>query len=290
MMTACKRWISGFLAGWLLISATALLFPLSASAQASEYTEIRTKAELAAVRDDLDGRYRLMADIEFTAQDFSESGDYYQFGRLWRPLGYDADHAFTGEFDGNGFSVRGLRVNVNGGYAGLFGYSTGSIYDLTVADCAIKASGYNYDMVYAGGIVGDGTATNCYYLALADYDNRSGIACNNATMKQKATYKGFDFTGVWTMGGSNAYPYPQLRAVPMTATFNGPTVGHTSSGSTTTTEADLPTTHTTPATTSTGTTETPDSSGDSVPWWALIPMGVALLVVVLIIILLLRKR
>lgn len=480
MSSIRKQVANGIVAGWLLVSATVLLFPLSAKAQTGGYTEIRTKAELAAVRDDLDGRYRLMADIVFTAQDFSESGDYYQFGRFWRPIGYDADNAFTGEFDGNGFSVRGLQVNAKGSYAGLFGFSRGNISNLNVTDCTIKASGYNYDMVYAGGVVGynagsisscrvngtveaisesmfnntyaggiagltetgtiqnchtattvrayttghtsyhdfhgggivgcvksgsvkactstgtvranyaggvvgllqngtvescwnagalaldgyseiyaggvigrlfggtvrdcynsgavraeasntvyvggvvghrsggtlgacynigevkaqakastntclvggvvgEGDGSGCYYLSLADYDNRSGKACANAAMKTQASFQDFDFTNVWTMGGSATYPYPELRAAPMTAAFNGPTVGKTSVGATTTTEPDAPT-YTISPTTTTATDETPDLKADTVPWWVLIPMGAVLLVIVVIIILLLRQR
>lgn len=34
-------------------------------------------------------------------------------------------------------------------------------------------------------------------------------------MIKKATYKGFDFSSIWTMDGDEEYPYPELRDVPM---------------------------------------------------------------------------
>ena len=41
---------------------------------ADSYTPIYTKADLDAVRKDLDGRYRLMNDLKFSKDDFSDTG------------------------------------------------------------------------------------------------------------------------------------------------------------------------------------------------------------------------
>lgn len=64
---------------------------------------------------------------------------------------------FAGTFIGNGCSIRGLYINTNSKYAGLFGYQTGIITGLTVKNSAITGT----DSV--GTIVGlnGGTIQNC---------------------------------------------------------------------------------------------------------------------------------
>lgn len=92
----------------------------------------------------------------------------------WTPVGLDAQNAFNGIFDGNGYSIRGLYVTVyssnpydpfdNNNYAGLFGYvgSSGEICHLGIDSGYIYCKG-GYS--YAGGIAGavnGGTISNCY--------------------------------------------------------------------------------------------------------------------------------
>lgn len=64
---------------------------------------------------------------------------------------------FAGAFDGNGFSIRGMNIDSDKKYQGLFGYSTGTIANLTV-----KSSNVSGNEV-AGIIVGlnGGTIKNC---------------------------------------------------------------------------------------------------------------------------------
>ena len=129
------------------------------------YTLITNAEELKAISNDLGGSYVLENDITL-------SGD-------WSPLGMNPGSRFTGCFDGNGHSIKGLNVNEPShsyqGY-GLFGYVTGSVVDVNVegsvlamkmnvggivgyADGAfIKDCGFNGSVsggVYIGGIVGN---------------------------------------------------------------------------------------------------------------------------------------
>ena len=86
-------------------------------------------AYLAAITDDLDGSYELIADL-----DLSSWGN-------WQPLG-NRVQPFEGIFVGNGHSISGLSSR---GYssAGLFGVVEGaSITDLMVEVWQINASGY----------------------------------------------------------------------------------------------------------------------------------------------------
>ena len=69
----------------------------------SDYIEIGTAEELAAVSNNLGGKYRLKNDIDLRGQN-------------WTPIGSGEGYAtgsFTGEFDGNGFTVKGLSINID---------------------------------------------------------------------------------------------------------------------------------------------------------------------------------
>ncbi len=64
---------------------------------------------------------------------------------------------FAGIFIGNGFSIRGLYVNTQNRYAGLFGYQTGTIVGLNIKNSAIIGT------ESVGAFVGlnEGTLENC---------------------------------------------------------------------------------------------------------------------------------
>lgn len=154
------------------------LFPLASLAAEEEtdwvsegYTPISTAADLnELVRKDLDGKFFLTGDISFTEADFETEGTYYNDGALWRPLGPTYAERFTGEFEGNGYTISGLQVAVSVGdsdsaYAGLFGYSSGEIRNLSLMNCTIHLTDSTYG--YAGGIAGaaGGTIQNCFVLS-----------------------------------------------------------------------------------------------------------------------------
>lgn len=144
----------------LLLCGLLLLSPLSVAADttSSTYVEIDTKAELDAIRQDLDGYYRLTADITFTAADFAAGGAFYNNSTGWQPIGSGYSTRFTGELDGNGHTITGLTIiqtaTEGSVYAGLFGYAGGSIHDLIMTDTTITITGG--DHVYAGCVVAAG--------------------------------------------------------------------------------------------------------------------------------------
>ena len=81
----------------------------------------------------------------------------------WTPIGPDRDSAYTGTFDGQGHTVKNLRVTVNvqSGRAGLFGcVKDGTIRKLTVAGSVSCTANQGW----CGGIAGyamDETIENC---------------------------------------------------------------------------------------------------------------------------------
>ena len=92
---------------------------------------IETKEQLDNVRNNLEAHYKMIENIEFSAEDFSVRGEFYNSSAGWSPIGTDYDSPFTGSFDGNNFKIIGLSITItelaeNGQvYAGLFGYGAG---------------------------------------------------------------------------------------------------------------------------------------------------------------------
>ncbi|MCQ2060984.1 MAG: hypothetical protein MJY47_05285 [Fibrobacter sp.] len=79
----------------------------------------------------------------------------------WTPIG-TSEKPYTGTFDGNGHTIRGLYVNDGDAeYVGLFGYidESAKVQNVGVVDSYFKGS------LYVGGVVGyndDGTVSNVY--------------------------------------------------------------------------------------------------------------------------------
>ena len=146
---------------------------------------ISTLAELQAVKNNLDGHYILMNDIDASATSTWNAGAGFE------PIGTEAQ-PFTGIFNGNGKKITGLTIN-RPDYVGLFGYTgssskiielgvegnvsrtgTGNIaYDIGIlvghSESAITkcyASGSVTGKNYIGGMVGrqdyGGAITECY--------------------------------------------------------------------------------------------------------------------------------
>lgn len=173
---------------------------VGSSVSAQSGTPISTKEEFNNIRNDLSGNYYLTCDIEFASSDFSYGGEYYNSGKCFLPIG-DGKNAFKGTLDGRGYTVSGITVNVSGkvysmnvtpvatgvsvasddGWtgdyiipstpttpnvspaAGIFGSNQGTIKNLNVSNCTIKANSSNNATLYVGGIVGhnNGNILNC---------------------------------------------------------------------------------------------------------------------------------
>lgn len=80
----------------------------------------------------------------------------------WTPVGTDYQNPYTGTFDGNNHTIRGLTVTGSNEYAGLFGYigSGGTVKNVKLEDVQIATTN-SYG--YAGGVAGysRGTIENC---------------------------------------------------------------------------------------------------------------------------------
>ena len=118
----------------------------------SGYTQVRTAEDLANIANDLDGKYVLINNIDL--------GD-----AEWAPIGTE-EYPFNGILDGNGNTVSGLNITkTTDGLAGLVGYNTGTIKNLTVSgNIDADATGSENGVAYIGGIAGynAGTISQCY--------------------------------------------------------------------------------------------------------------------------------
>ena len=79
----------------------------------------------------------------------------------WTPIGIDYNHQYTGTFDGGDHTITGLTVTTSDQYAGLFGYLSGTVKDVTLKDVKIESDN---GVGYAGGVAGwsfGGKIENC---------------------------------------------------------------------------------------------------------------------------------
>ena len=102
---AIKRFLSSAVAVVILLSCIGV-FCFADTPDFTGYTAISTKADLDAIREEPSGKYYLTRDIVFDDSDFSEGGDFYNNG-----CGFEPIPEFSGILDGNGHSVKNLKVS-----------------------------------------------------------------------------------------------------------------------------------------------------------------------------------
>ena len=142
----------------LIAGMAGCLFP-----PASRNLEIRTWYDLDAIRDNLSGHHILMNDLDSTTAGYEElASPTANEGKGWHPIvGAGGDPPFTGTFDGQGYEIRDLFINLPGiGYVGLFSVlgEGGRIEDIGVVNAHVNST------AYAGSLVGVnlGTVSNSY--------------------------------------------------------------------------------------------------------------------------------
>ena len=216
-----KRIVTLFLAFAMVIA----VIPQSPAAYGAEPwgIPVSTKEDLDNIRNDLEGDYYLTNDIVFTEEDFEEGGAFYNDGQGWEPVGSSYETSFSGTFDGQGFSIEGLRIynrDTAIASAGLFGYADGHISNLVLEGVSITShseGGLNEFHIwqsdsYAGGVAGylkpGGSISNVSVSGdiSASSDSVSHINNNNA-----GGVAGFSEEGRITDCRSEA----EVRAVPV---------------------------------------------------------------------------
>lgn len=99
---------------------------------ADSYTVIETQDDFDLIRDNLNGYFKLISDINLTG--------------TWNPIGQEENNTpFSGTFDGQGFTISNLLVNSNTlseeDYAGFFGYtSDATIKNVNLVDVEVSGT------------------------------------------------------------------------------------------------------------------------------------------------------
>lgn len=199
-----KKFLS-LLLTFIMIISVLIIVPIRVNATSSEFLGgsgtiddpyiISNKNHLNNVRNHLDSHFKLICDIEFGDADFTESGCFYNNNSGFIPIGTSSKNAFSGTFDGNGFAIKNLYINYeleeHTVYGGLFGYTFGTIKNLSVLDGIISVSAvaptvYTITSAYAGGIAGcnRGNIINCY--TSCDVLAKSSVLSSRATADSNA--------------------------------------------------------------------------------------------------------
>jgi len=115
--------------------------------------------DLDAIRDNVDGNYILMNDLDFTTAGYEElASPTANGGQGWQPIGH-RDAEFDGMFDGKGYEIRDLFID-GGDDVGLFGWvdEGGHIRNVGVVNADVTGGRF------AGILVGDnfGRVSNAY--------------------------------------------------------------------------------------------------------------------------------
>ena len=179
---------------------------------AAEYT-ISTAEELTQLAAIVNGTAEGIAQDSFSGKTVKLAGDIDLASAAWTPIGQvsvgDAEiltlgNAFAGTFDGNGKTISGLNASSETGCVALFGYSTGTIKNLTVSGsvtgnlytAGVVAVGYGTissvtsnvnvtvpaDGQYVGGILGEALGT----VTITDCHNK-GVITNGGGSADKST-------------------------------------------------------------------------------------------------------
>ncbi len=126
-----KKFISVLLALTMIFGVFTIAFAENQTTVPEGYIGIYTAEDLNNIRNNLSGKYILMNDIDLSVYE------------NWEPIG-DYDNRFCGEFDGNGYSVTGLKINIIDeeiNFIGLFGSATKATFkNLAVIDCDINVN------------------------------------------------------------------------------------------------------------------------------------------------------
>lgn len=112
------------LSNWSLTSVTTLVAQYSVDPEAANSTSIYNAAGLSAIANNPSGSYRLTANINLS-------------GISWAPIN------FKGTFNGNGFTISNLTINLSDSSSnvGLFGTNSGTIKNLKITNASITAIG-----------------------------------------------------------------------------------------------------------------------------------------------------
>ena len=97
---------------------------------------------------------------------FRQTADIFLINSPYERIGFDTDHSFQGTYDGQGYSINGIRLlledKVTGDYVGLFGcIENGTVQNAVLISCEFVGRAH---VGAVAGYIKDGTVSNCRVL------------------------------------------------------------------------------------------------------------------------------
>ena len=189
---------------------------LSEPAQSNGIYQIGNRAELywfaGLVNGSLDGVGQntaadavLTADIIINENVLDANGNLTENSEnllVWEAVGFDYSNSFYGTFDGQGHTVRGIYINSENDYQGLFGYNRGTIKNIGVMESYINGDDY------VGGVCGynNGTISDCYnYGTISGNYYVGGVCGRNYSGTISDCYNYGTISGNYYVGGVCGY-------------------------------------------------------------------------------------
>ncbi len=170
------------------------------------YTPIYTAEDLNNIRNNLSGKYILMNDIDLSVYE------------NWEPIG-NADAPFTGELDGNGYSISSMKINAECNenktyYWGLFGYIRGTVSEnqhtiknLSITDASVNINCFEETVAksHIGVLVGFCSSSSVFNCVIAGEVFVEGFSvsevggvigrCNLSSITGCVNYANLNITG-----------------------------------------------------------------------------------------------
>jgi len=132
-------------------------------------TEIRDWNDLHDIRDNLNGSYILMNDLDGDSPGYAT----YNSDEGWLPIGTEGT-PFTGTFDGAGYTISGLRIDRDTGFNGLFGDALdATVRNLGIINADIRA-GAGWNGVLFGRVT-DSMINNTYSTGVLNQNNQANF-------------------------------------------------------------------------------------------------------------------
>ena len=167
--------------------------------------DLQDLARLAGTRENQD---------TYASASYILTGDIDLGGKNWTPIGPD-EVPFNGTLDGNGYTIRGLKLNAKAGSDGnAFGLVCkleGTLRNLTIADSSIRVKGDSgYVGTFAGNCFG-GTIENCHTTDTVEVtaEFQAGGICGSAN--KDSTLRGCtnsaQVSATGTVGGAGGIAY-----------------------------------------------------------------------------------
>jgi hypothetical protein len=184
----------------IMLTMIALVVGMVGCDNVATDVEIRDWYDLDDVRDNLDGSYLLMNDLDLTTAGYTElASPTANQGRGWGPIGTWPD-VFTGTFDGQGFEISDLFIDRLGeDNVGLFSFvdEGGIIKNVQLMDADVTGN------METGALVGynTGTVSNCHSTGSVTGDTHVGGLVGESAGIVSVSYSVVSVSGSYEVGG-----------------------------------------------------------------------------------------